>query len=69
MTNTSQTGTTPIHYLEPDELTQHEIEMLLDIARQIKRQQRGYMLVSPTVGGGRALHIVGPLDKQQKRAA
>lgn len=66
MTNTSQTGTTPIHYLEPDELTQHEMEMLLDIARQIKRNQRGYMLVSPDFRDkGRALHIVGPLEKRR----
>lgn len=52
-------------YEPPDELTQREIEEALTIMRAIKRRQRGYMLVSPTVGDGRALYIVGPLDKQR----
>lgn len=65
MSNMSQTGATPLHYLEPDELTQHEMELALSIMREIKRNQRGYMLVSPTVGSGRELYITGPLEKRR----
>jgi hypothetical protein len=48
----------PLVYEEPDELTQHELQQAITILRRIKSTQRGYLLASPTVGGGRALHIV-----------
>lgn len=61
MTQTN-TADAELIYEQPDELTQHELQQAIQILRAIKRDQRGYLLASPTVGGGRALHIVH-LDK------
>ena len=62
----NHTGDKPIIYDMPtDELTQHEMQEAIRIMRTIKRNQRGYMLVSPTTGSGRGLYIVGPLEKNK----
>ncbi len=58
----ASTGDQDLVYEQPDELTQHELQQAITILRAIKSTQRGYLLASPTVGGGRALHIVH-LDK------
>lgn len=64
--STSHTGDKPLVYDMPsDELTQHEIEEALTVMRAIKKEQRGYMIVSPSFKGGRGLHIAGPLEKRK----
>lgn len=54
----------PVTALPLDILTMHEMRTAINIMRQIKESQSGYMLVMPDVRKkGRGLFIAGPLLK------